>query len=232
MLDKDKVIKLEVCTLRGHVLLTVSKGFLFPRSIVKDESEDKDHQVAMIKGKNLPVFARGAPINTVAYTRAGDRFNFPGYIMLSTEYQLNVNLRSTAAEKLPDRRRYYKIAAEIPGSLTSITRQEKYIAIEPSVPVVIQDINIGGIFLGACEELELNLDDIISVVLTDVSGETELVSKVLRIKSSPEGDIEGYGCCFVYLNTRQEEVIARFIHMQQIKQRAKEREENENDDAV
>jgi c-di-GMP-binding flagellar brake protein YcgR len=102
--------------------------------------------------------------------------------------------------------------------------------LEPPVKSVIGDINIGGIFLKANPQVEFIKDDQLAIVLSDVSGDTEMTSKVLRVQTSPEGKIGGYGCCFLFLNARQEEVIARFIHNLQIERRKEEKEE-ENADA-
>jgi c-di-GMP-binding flagellar brake protein YcgR len=226
VLDKDKVIKVDVCTFKGRALLSVSKNYTFPQQIVKENSHFTPNDSVFIKGKNLPVFARNASVIIVAHTRAGDRFSFPGHIAVSTEAQLNITISQVEAELLPDRRRFYKVAMEIPCLLTSITRLENHVAVEPPIPGIILDINIGGIFLQNNRQVVLKQEDIVAVVLKDASGTSmELVSKVLRVKTTPEGEINGYGCCFLFLNSRQEEVVARFINQLQIEQRALERAE-------
>lgn len=228
MFDKDKVIKLEVCTVKGKVLLSLDKNFSFPSSIVKEEKQfgrfEPDQNI-IIRGKNLPVLARGAEISVVAHTRAGDRFGYRGKVNMSHENQLNVAVRQDTSELLEDRRRFYKVNAEIPCLLTSVTRGDRHVGLEPPVSSEINDINIGGIFLKPNTQVEFKKEDEIAAVLSDVSGDTELTAKVLRVATNPEGKITGYGCAFLFLNARQEEVIARFIHKLQIARRIEERSE-------
>jgi c-di-GMP-binding flagellar brake protein YcgR len=229
VLDKDKVVKIEICTFKGRVLLTVSKNYTFPQQIVKEDSRFTPNDNVFIKGKNLPVFARNASVVIVAHTRAGDRYSFPGHIAVSTDYQLNISINQVQAELLPDRRRFYKVAVEIPCVLTSITRLDKLVTIDPPIEGTILDINIGGIFLAGNRQVVLKQEDTVAVIITNASGEdTELVSKVLRVKTASDGSIEGYGCCFLFLNSRQEENVARFINQLQIEQRALERAEAAN----
>jgi len=231
--DKDKVKKLEVCTVRGKVLLSLDKNFSFPKSIVKEEKQFgrfAADQVIIIKGKNLPVFARGAEISVIAHTKAGDRFSYRGKINVSTEGQLNVSIRQDTSQLLEERRRFYKLNTEIPCMLTSVTRGDRYVALDPPVNSLIGDINIGGVFLNSNEQVEFQKEDHVTVLLTDSTGDTELTSKVLRVQTTPEGKINGYGCCFLFLNARQEEVIARLIHRIQVDRRVQERDEDDQDD--
>lgn len=227
MFDKDKVIKLEVCTMKGQPLLTLDKNFTFPSSIVKEEKQFgrfAADQSIFIKGKNLPVFARGAEISVIAHTRGGDRYGFRGKIAMSTEFQLNISIRADTSELLEERRRFYKIRAEIPCLLTSVTRGDRHVNLEPPVASVIDDINIGGIFLKPNPQVEFKREDQVAVVLSDVSGDTELTLQILRVQTSPEGVIGGYGGCFLFLNSRQEEVISGYINKLQLDRRKQELE--------
>ncbi|MCL2637714.1 MAG: PilZ domain-containing protein [Oscillospiraceae bacterium] len=225
VLDKDKVIKLEICTSKGRALLTLTKNFMFPQSIVRENERFKPNETVLIKGKNLPVFARNASITVIAHTRAGDRFNLPGHIAVSTEVQLNITLTQVEAELIPDRRRFYKIAMEIPCVLTSITRGTKHVDVDPHIPFVIQDINIGGVFLGNSEQVELKRDDMAALVITEGLGNMEFVAKVLRVKKDDDDIVLGYGCSFLFMNARQEELVAKYINEIQLKQRALEKAE-------
>jgi hypothetical protein len=225
VLDKDKVIKIEVCTFKGRALLTLTKGFSFPQSIVKENERFKPNETILIKGKNLPVFARNASVSVIAHTRAGDRFSLPAHIAVSTEAQLNITLNQVDAELIPDRRRFYKIAMEIPCMLTSITRGTKHVDVDPHIPFVIQDINIGGVFLGTSEQVVLQRDDMAALVITEGMGNTEFVAKVLRVKMDDNGSVDGYGCSFLFMNARQEEVVAKYINQIQMRRRAEEKAE-------
>jgi hypothetical protein len=225
VLDKNKVIKIEVCTSKGRALLTLTKNFMFPQSIVQDTGRFKPNESVFIKGKNLPVFARNASVSVIAHTRAGDRFSLPGHIAVSTDVQLNITLNQVEAELIPDRRRFYKIAMEIPCILTSITRGTKHVAVEPPINFIIQDINIGGVFVASSEQVELKKDDTMDLVINEVLGDTEFVAKVLRVKTDDDGKATGYGCSFLFMNARQEEIIAKYINEVQMKQRAQEKAE-------
>ncbi|MDR2558262.1 MAG: PilZ domain-containing protein [Oscillospiraceae bacterium] len=222
VLDKNKVIKIEICTFKGRALLTLTKNFTFPQSIVKEDERFKPNETILIKGKNLPVFARNASVSVIAHTRAGERFSLPAHIAVSTEQQLNLTLNQVEAELMPDRRRFYKIALEIPCMLTSITRGAKYVDLDPHIPFIIQDINIGGVFLGASDMVELQKDDVTALVITEVVGGMEFVAKVLRVKTNDSGKAIGYGCSFLFMNARQEEVVAKYINQVQMRKRAEE----------
>ncbi|MCL2696918.1 MAG: PilZ domain-containing protein [Oscillospiraceae bacterium] len=222
VLDKNKVVKIEICTSKGRALLTLTKNFTFPQSVVREDERFKPNETILIKGKNLPVFARNASVAVIAHTRAGDRFSLPGHIAVSTEYQLNITLNQVEAELIPDRRRFYKIAMEIPCVLTSITRGKKHVDVDPHIPFIIQDINIGGVFLAAGEMVELQRDDMAALVITEALGNMEFVAKVLRVVTTDEGQIKGYGCSFLFMNARQEEVIAKYINQIQMRRRAEE----------
>jgi len=225
VLDKDKVLKVEICTFKGRVLLTVTKNFSFPQNVVRDDSRFEPNDHVFIKGKNLPVFARNASVVIIAHTRAGDRFSFPGHVAVSTEVQLNVRISQVEAELLPDRRRFYKVSAEIPCVVSTITRGENNASPDPPLEFIIEDINIGGIFLKHSERVELKEEDSLAVLVSDVSGDTEFVAKILRVVKTPEGVIKGYGCQFLFLNARQEEAVAGFINKLQLDQRKLEKAE-------
>jgi hypothetical protein len=226
--DKNKVTKLEVYTLKGQMLLLLDKNFSFPTNVVKEEKQFgrfEPNQSVFIRGKNLPVFARNAEVSVVAHTRSGDRFGYRGRIDMSTEFQLNISLRQDTEAQLEDRRRFYKINAELSCMLTSVTRDDRHILLEPAVKSIITDINIGGIFMKSNTQVEFKRDDKVAVVLSEVSGDTELTADILRVATDSEGKITGYGCAFLFLNARQEEVIARFVHKTQINRRIEEKDE-------
>jgi len=227
VLDRNKVLKVEICTFKGRALLTATTHFTFPRgTITKDEGHRfEPNDSVIIKGKGLPVFARNASVVVIAHTKAGDRFSFPGHVAVSTEVQLNVTLSQVEAELLPDRRRFYKVNAEIPCVVTSITRGETHVAPDSPLPFLIGDINIGGIFLKHNELVELKKEDIVAVLVSDVSGDTELTAKVLRVVTTDTGSIKGYGCEFLFINKSQEEILANFINKLQRERRALEKAE-------
>jgi len=225
VLAKEKIVKLEVCTTRGNILLTITKNYSFPQKLIEERGIE-EVQTVMVKGKNLPVFTTGAFVNVVSYTKSGDRVNYPSRIDLSTELQLNITLQTEHSKKLEDRRRYYKVSAEIACRVTSVTRGENHLELDPPLESVIQDINVGGVFIKANDRVELKTEDVAAIVIGGVMGEeAEIVIKVLRVQMTPEGQAVGYGCCFLYLNSHQEEIIAKYINKIQIEQRALEREE-------
>jgi len=226
MIDKDKVVKLDLCTLKGAILLTVTKNYTFPFKIGEDE-ETAESQSVIVKDKSgrLPVFARNAPIRLIAHTKSGDRISYPGRIELSMESQLNVYLRTNASEVMEDRRRFYKVAEKIPCNITVITRGEKATALNPPLEFIILDINIGGIFIEHNKQVELKQEDTITVEIPEVCKETAFISKVLRVVTTPDGVIKGYGCQFPYLSTGQEELLSGFINKLQLERRKLERAE-------
>ena len=228
IMDKDRVVKLEICTLKGTVLLTVSKNYTFPFKLNDKDRYGRENtgQNVIIRGKNLPVFARNAPVKVVAHTKAGERVSYPGHIEMSAEKHLNIYLRVEAGEVMDERRRFYKISEEIPCSIISVTRGENHTDFDTPIGFMIGDINIGGVFIMANNQLELEGQDTVEVILEDHRGKTQLTAKVLRVQRNPEGKIKGYGCQFLFINTRQEEVVAGFINKIQMERRKLELSEN------
>ncbi|MCL2107921.1 MAG: PilZ domain-containing protein [Oscillospiraceae bacterium] len=232
LLEKTKVVKLEICTLKGKILLTVSKNYTFPFKLTDTDRYGRSDtgQTVIIKDKNLPVFARNAPVKVVAHTRSGDRVSYPGRVDMSMERQLNIYLRTEAAETLDERRRFYKIAEEIPCLVVSIMREDILTDFEEPISFMIGDINIGGVFLNANARVEFSEQDAIEIILNSPVGETRLTAKVLRVQRTPEGEIKGYGCCFLFLNSGQEEAVAGFINKIQMDRRKLELQATVNDD--
>lgn len=233
MIDKAKVIKLEICTLKGTLLLTVTKNYTFPFRI-NDDGKPPENQTIIIKGKNLPVFARNAPVRVIAYTRAGERISYPARIDMSMETQLNIYLRISASEELDDRRRFFKISEEIKCMVISVTRGEAHTDLEPPLPFLIGDINIGGVFLNPNPQIEFANEDTIEIMLEDQRGKAQLTAKVLRVQRRPDEQgteqITGYGCSFLFLNARQEEIIAGFVNKIQMERRRLELSEGDPDE--
>jgi hypothetical protein len=63
------------------------------------------------------------------------------------------------------------------------------------------------------------------VEIPEVCKETAFISKVLRVVTTPDGVIKGYGCQFPYLSTGQEELLSGFINKLQLERRKLERAE-------
>lgn len=222
MLEQDKVIKLELCTLKGSLLMTVTNNYSFPKRISGDKiSQD----VMMIKNKNLPVFAKGAFINVIAYMKSGDRINYPAVIEMSIDSQLNLLLHFDKAQMLKERRRYYKIDSDESCRITGVSRGDKQEEFEPAIPAKIKNINLGGIFLQILQKMELISDDILTIEVPNMAGNFIALSvKILRVQKDQEGLVLGYGCCFLFLASKEEQILAKYINRLQIEKRALERE--------
>ena len=81
--------------------------------------------------------------------------------------------------------------------------------IDTPVSAKIKNINIGGVFLECAYDFRSG--DIIVLSFNALGTELDLSSKILRIQKTDK-QVEGYGCQFIKLKNREEEILARYIN--------------------
>ncbi len=221
MLDSDKILKIEICTVNGNVLQSITNGFSFPKKIVDNRLIEN---LMMIKGSKLPIYAKGSQIIVVAYLKSGDRVSYSSVVDISTDGQLNISIYFDKAKVLEERRRYYKIECDIYCKVTSLTRGDDRLIFDPPFEGRLKNINLGGVFVSLRQEIEFRVEDVITVVTPDFKGsKMEFVLQVLRVQVSGDGKIAGFGCRFLYLDPKQETLLAKHINTLQIEKRFQER---------
>ena len=225
MLFSSKIRKIEVLDKNGTVVVTSEKGFVFPKNLDSDEDS-----ILMIKGKYLPEFDRATRVFVVVSTKAGDRIRYNGSVTMSMDTQLNIKLFIFDDTKvLEERRRYFKIRVEITGRALFFVRGEETVRFEVPEPILVQDINIGGIFMTS--EYRFDGDDAICVEL-DLFTDYRLnaMAHILRIQRDRDGQVTGYGCEFIGLTAAQEDYIGKYIYGVQSSMRQKDIVANGMDD--
>ena len=216
MISRDKIQKVDILTPSDtKIISATSKYFSIPS--LQDSETGKLENVLMIRGKNMPEIERNSPVNVIVYRRTGQRIKYEGKVKLSTDFQLNVALVTAQAQLLEERRRYYKVEANLVCVINSILREErdeqKYINEKP-LAARIQDFNIGGIFL-CISEMPLYPGDIMNLTIMMNNQRVDVSAQVLRIQLNSAGDICGYGCRFLNVSPKTEEVFAKFVYQAQ-----------------
>lgn len=211
----SKIIKTEVLSQSGALLVSSEKNFVFPKNI-----DSNEESILIIKGSGMPELDYGTRVTAIAYTKAGDRISYVGDITMSHERQMNVSLHKSGGNRLEERRRFFKIKVSLAGRALFIVRGEETVRFEEPVAIRIADINVGGVFM-VCDYDFLTQDSV--CVEIDIDGyRLNTSARVLRIQRGSEGEILGFGCEFESLTAAQEDVISKYINRQQLLQRAKE----------
>ena len=225
MLDKRKIIKIEVTSPAGRKLVVAEKDdFSFPKVFADDMPM---RNIIIIKGRDLPEFELDKSLYVVTYMKNGDRIRYAAAVRMSLPDQLNVQLRSDYGTLMEERRRYFKVESDIDCSVLGYMHGEDIIDFEQPVSAVIKNISIGGIFLFRAEEQKFSPGDVL-IVNFRIEGEwVNIMAKVLRIQRNHEGEIEGYGCQFVNADPSQEELFAQFVYNVQLKKRIEQLEKDE-----
>ncbi len=216
MLFGTKIVKTDVLAQDGKLIVSAERNFVFPKNL--DSSEES---ILIIKGKDLPELERGVRVYVIAYSKAGDRIKYAGDISMSHERQMNVSfIKSNSTQVLEERRRYFKIKVELSGRALFIVRDDDTIRFEEPVAISIHDINVGGIFMTS--QYEFQRDDSACVDIELMDGyRLNTMATILRVQTSSDGEITGYGCAFESLTAAQEDAIGRYINYEQLLMRAK-----------
>ena len=236
MLKRDKIVKVEITTLSGTVIISAnSKQFTIPQITGPDGITEN---VLMIKGRNMPEIDADSAVYVITYMKSGDRIRYPGRVTLSTDLQFNVKLRMGSQKVMEERRRYYKVSADVPCSISFVTRGDDIVYFREPVKTIIRDFNIGGVFIYATD-FEFQKGDTFMLIIEIMNEKVEIITQVLRVQTDPAGQIVGYGCRFLNVDKKREDIFASFVNKIQLetlrKQRAKEmlaEEMEEENDSV
>lgn len=224
MLDKEKMIKALVTTMNGKTLLEADKEqFSFPRLFIDDIPVNN---VMIVKGSGFPELDYDTGVYVIAYMKNGDRVQYVGRVKMSLENQVNIQIKDDYGTVMEERRRYFKVKADIKCVITGYTRADETLQFQRPIISSIKDLSIGGIFLMKTDQVFSKGD----ILLISFKVEGELVSvmaEVLRLQTDQEGNLIGYGCRFTNSDQRLEGIFAKFVYNIQLNQRI-EKLEREN----
>lgn len=200
MINKDKINRVLVYKTDG-TLAVITSSVHFP----KDFFKVKGMEFVMLKGKDLPIFSKDEPIDTVFEFITGTRVKYKTTVDISTEYQMNFHIGE--GEVLEERRRSFKITVDMDGQSPFFIRGEEMFAFDAPVELHFMNLNLGGVFFTS--DSEFTPGD--QVMLNFLDGEMRLLAEILRAQRDRNGNLEGYGCKFININSAQEEKLAKFI---------------------
>ncbi|MCM1297966.1 MAG: PilZ domain-containing protein [Firmicutes bacterium] len=169
----------------------------------------------LIKGRGLPEIPRNTPLYTIASVKSGERIKYPAFVTVSTDSQLNILVKSEDPRVMEERRRYYKIEADLDCIINFVDRGEERIVFEKPLIAKIKDLNIGGIFLCSCKS-ELEKGDVMMLTIMLEDNMVNIGAEILRAQKNSAGDTVGYGCRFVNLSPGIEELFAKYVFRLQL----------------
>ncbi len=226
MLDRKKIIKIEITSPAGRKLVVAEKDqFSFPSVFIDDMPVTN---IIIIKGRDLPEFEADKSVYVITYMKNGDRLRYPAAVRMSLSDQLNVQLRSDYGTLMEERRRYYKVDSDLDCSILGCIPkgEEDFVEYEQPLRATIKNISIGGIFLFESEE-SFSPGDVVLVNFHIVGETVDVMAKILRVQRNHERQIEGYGCQFMNADQNQEELFAQFVYNIQLKKRQEQLERDE-----
>lgn len=225
MLERNKIIKIEITSPAGRKLVVAEKeNFSFPR-IFMDNMPVAN--IIIIKGKDLPEFEIDKNVYVITYMKNGDRLRYPAAVKMSLSSQLNVQLRSDYGTLMEERRRYFKVESDIDCHILGfMSGEDEFTEFDTPVEANIKNISIGGVFLFRSEEIFAHGDSL--MLNFEVDGEpVNIMAKVLRVQRGHDREIEGYGCQFINADQTQEELFAQLVYNIQLKKRQEQLEREE-----
>ncbi|MCH5199942.1 MAG: PilZ domain-containing protein [Oscillospiraceae bacterium] len=224
MLSRERILKLDILTPDNTKILSANnRQFSIP--IVTNHVTGQSETMLIIKGRDIPEVEHNTEISVITYMRSGERVKYPGFVSLSTEYQLNVLLRTARAQVMEERRRYYKVEADIRCVINTIERDGKHIALDRPATAKISDMNIGGVFLCFCDE-QLLQGDLLQMSLALEDKLVDVPAEIIRVQFNAAGDPTGYGCRFLKVPPSLEETFARFVFNVQLDNLKREEEKD------
>ncbi len=224
MLLRDQILKLDILTVDNVRILSATNKQFSLRAM--EGGINNGDTMMIIKGSRLPEIDRGSGLEVVASMKNGQRVKFPSYVSVSTEYQLNIVIRTEQGTVLQERRRYYKVDVDIACIINSVERNENRSVLTKPYLTKIRDLNIGGVFLCICDE-PLETADKLKLTLDLGSKTIDLDAVILRIQKNAAGDTIGYGCQFINVTPAEEDVISKYVFELQKERLQKESEDRQ-----
>jgi len=213
MLSRERIIKLDILTPDESQTKIVSAGS--KQFSLQNSRTGKSDVLLIIRGRDLPEIDKGTELNVIAYMKSGERVKYPSYITVSTDTQLNAVMRTNQSQVLAERRRYYRVEADINCIINAIERKGVKIPLESPAIAQIKDLNIGGIFLCICEE-ELKQADLLMLTILLETKNIDIMAEIIKVQTDSDGKVTGYGCRFTNLTPAVEETFAKYVFKVQL----------------
>ena len=222
-LKKDDFTSFEITDLNGSRLFYTESNFDFP--IMYDSDDTLIENMLVIKGRKLPELPRTEYVYVVGTQKSGDRIRYHSTVRVSSEFQINIQMRPDTATVMEERRRYFKIKTNEKAYITFVVDEsDNTTTLEPPVEIHITDINVGGIFFITYDmDMDFKTGQKAMIVIGLDGKRLELTAEILRVQqlNAPPG--RGYGCRFLGISRAQEEIISRYIYKLQFELLQKER---------
>jgi hypothetical protein len=220
--DPKKIQKIDLCAPGGH-LLSSFKHFTFPPV----EEYEVENSRLILKGKKLQTFKRETLLTCVFYMKSGERLNLPVQVTVSTDNQLTLFVQRSKTTTMAEKRRFFKIVSNVKCRLTVLQRSSEAFDIDPYLDGIIDNINLGGVFISVEPGLDFENEDIVSVEVPDLMGNfMRFNCKILRVQLDTNTGREGFGCSFIGLDLKTESVIAKYINWLQREKLLEERNQD------
>ncbi len=224
MLDKAKVIKVDITSIDGKALVSADKEqFSFPRLFIDDMPVNN---IMIIKGTGFPELDYDLNVYVVAYMKNGDRIKYIGRIKMSLPNQLNVQIRDDYGTVMEERRRYFKVQCDIRCIITAFSREDTVYELDAPVFAVVKNLNIGGVFLEVAGG-EFARGDTLFINFKIDNELISVMANILRVQTGDDGKPVGYGCQFENADQRQEALFAKFVYNTQLQERIAKAEKEE-----
>lgn len=217
MLSRERILKLEILTSEEKPTKIMTAGY--KQFSLQNSPTGRSHLQLIIKGHGLPEVGANNEVTVITHMKNGERVSYPSYVTVSTEYQLNIVMRTDRSKVLMERRRYYRVEADINCIINSISRDGVKTNLETPAIAEIRDLNIGGIFLCICTE-EFKEHDVLSLtILLDTKFESkniDIMAEIIKVQTNAAGEVTGYGCRFTNLTPSVEETFAKYVFRVQL----------------
>ncbi|MCM1054988.1 MAG: PilZ domain-containing protein [Bacteroides sp.] len=213
MLSREAILKLDILTPdETHARIISATG---KQVTLQNSTTGRTDRLLIIKGRGLPEVETGNSVDVIVQMKSGERVKYPSYVTVSTDYQLNVVMKTASSHIMEERRRYYKVDADINCIINAVERGGSRIT-QVTPPVAqIKDLNIGGIFLCICEE-PLQKADILTLTIMMDQKNVDITAEIIRVQTNAAGDVTGYGCRFLNLTPAIEETFAKYVFKVQL----------------
>lgn len=213
MLSRERIAKVEILTpdeTHAKIITATNKQFSLQNSVT-----GHGDMLLIIKGRGLPEVDAGNEVDVIAHMKSGERVKYTSFVTISTDSQLNVVIKTLNSKVMEERRRYYKVDADINCIINSIERGGKKITSQKPPIAKIKDFNIGGIFLCICEE-QLQKADILMLTILMEKKNVDIKAEIIRVQTNAAGDVVGYGCRFINTTPAVEETFAKYVFRVQL----------------
>ncbi len=214
IISKERIQKADVLDSEDKLLIT-AENEQFSVPTVTNSMTGRSETLLIVKENDMPILEKNSEVSVIAYMRSGERIKYPAFVRSSTSSQIDVVLRTARAQVMEERRKYYKVQADLDCVINAIERGGVRNVLKVPAVAKIKDFSIGGIFLCICNEELLKNDKLLLTV--DLNGNAVDVSaEIIRLQTTAEGDVLGYGCRFINVAPSTEENFAKYVFQVQL----------------